>query len=762
METDLFLRQLRELTLEEGQEFLRTHIADIGDYGSFGVVLADEALNKLFTPFISLKIAEWLIFFGEQVQDASSHALGLKAKGDALVQIGHYQAALECLNTAGEIFLTLNDEENWARSRISGIIAAAWLGHVEEALRDAARAREVFLRDEFLRRQGYEWVCSIDLNTALIYDHVGRYQDAITLYESMQVYPIAADQQTPLIQRIIALAQNNQAVQLIALGDFEKAHTLLQQAQQCFIALKEIVLIINAEVDLAELDYMQGYYGSALRRYFQAHDGIVQHNLNYPVLMAELKIRIANCLVKLNRVQEACVLAKEAVESYRQAGISLSTSNALREYATTLVAANRAQEALSAFEEARVLLNSIQFVPFASMTKLQQAELLLDMGQTHEAYEQAQVVKQYFSTKGLILRAARASLVMAGALVEDFQQMARGEEVPYQAPVQEAESLCKEVIVQARQHNLQEQTYKSHYLLGRLYALQKNTRKAIRHYSAAIAQIERVLDNLVYDLSPSFLHSTWTVYADLIALCLEQAQFERAFGYLEQARSMALRQYLNRPSLRLPEEEEQSKITSPLSMIQTNRAATLRIQRELREAQDEYRHFSLLLTESTTSPSIDHAIIEAELQRCERTLGELFERLSLYQSNTNFSGRPERKASRSIKRLDIAQIRQKLAPGQVLLAYFVSQDKLVSFALTSERLITREHPGDIAQVQLLLLQLYTRLDPAICSNLQQSLLEGTRRLLQKLYAILIDPLEDVLPSPGCHLTIVPYGFLLAK
>ena len=98
----------------------------------------------------------------------------------------------------------------------------------------------------------------------------------------------------------------------------------------------------------------------------------------------------------------------------------------------------------------------------------------------------------------------------------------------------------------------------------------------------------------------------------------------------------------------------------------------------------------------------------------------------------------------------------------MLLAYFVSQDKLVSFALTSERLITREHPGDIAQVQLLLLQLYTRLDPAICSNLQQSLLEGTRRLLQKLYAILIDPLEDVLPSPGCHLTIVPYGFLLAK
>lgn len=754
MDTDLFLQQLRELPLEEGRAYLRTHVAAIADHGSFGVLLADEALNKLFTPFVSLKIAEWLIFFGAYVEHLSSRALGLKAKGDALVQIGHYQAALECLNTAGEIFLELGDEENWARSRISGIISLARLGYVEEALQDAARARAVFLRV-----QGYEWVCSIDLNTAIIYDEVGRHQDAITLYEQMQTYPLATDQQSILIQRVMAMALEYQAIIVAALGDFEKALRLLQQAQERFIDLKETALIINVEVDLADLDYTQGYYGSALRRYFQARDGLMQYSLNNPVLLAEFKLRIANCLIKLNRAQEGCILANEAVASYRQVGISLSTANALREYATTLVASGRSQEALAAFEEAGTLLNNRQFASFSFTTKLQQAELLLEMGHIAEAYEQARLVQEYFTAKGLVFRAARASLLMAGALIEKAQRVDRHKDPSYIILLQEAEQLCKQVALQAHQHNLQEAVHKSHYLLGRLYTLQGNTIKAARHYSAAIAQIERILDNLAYDLSPSFLRTTWAVYEDMIALCLQQGYSERAFNYLEQARSMALRQYINKSSM--GQNTTEGKGTSPLSMSmsQMNSATTLRIQRELRDVQEEYRHFSVLLAESATFPSVDQEIIQAELQRCEVKLSELFERLSLYQANTDFSARPKRKVTRQIKRIDSAQLRQKLAPGQVLLAYFLSKGKLVNFVISSERLITREQTNGVAQLELLLLQLYAHLQPGGWPNPQQPPQPIVRRLLNKLYNILIAPIVDLLPQDSGHLTIVPYGLL---
>src|SRR5438093_13783444 len=115
MDNNLFLEQLRELSLEEGKAYIQEHAAEIEDHAAFGNLLADEARRLLYTPFVSLKLAELLIFFGEHVHHVSSRALGLKAKGDALMMIGHYKASMECLDAAGEKFLQLGDEGNWAR-----------------------------------------------------------------------------------------------------------------------------------------------------------------------------------------------------------------------------------------------------------------------------------------------------------------------------------------------------------------------------------------------------------------------------------------------------------------------------------------------------------------------------------------------------------------------------------------------------------------------------------------------------------------------
>src|SRR5450759_1959742 len=115
MDNTLFLQHLREATLEEGRAYIQSHIVELADHAAIGNLLADEAFTQLYNPFLSLKLAELLIFFGEYTQHLSSHALGLKAKGDALVQIGHHQAAIESLDAAGEEFLNLGDEGNWAR-----------------------------------------------------------------------------------------------------------------------------------------------------------------------------------------------------------------------------------------------------------------------------------------------------------------------------------------------------------------------------------------------------------------------------------------------------------------------------------------------------------------------------------------------------------------------------------------------------------------------------------------------------------------------
>ena len=745
MDNNLFLEHLGELSLEEGKAYIEDHIEELHDQAVVGDLLADEARRQLYLPFVSLKLAELLIFFGEHVQHTASHALGLKAKGDALMVIRHLQAAIECLDAAGEEFLSLGDEGNWARSRISWIISAAWLGRVEEALKQAAQARDVFLR-----LGEYYWACVLENNIALIYYYTGRYQDALTLYASMlSVYPTLTDRSETYIKRSIAVAEGNQASALALLGNFEQAYHLYRKAQASLIALGETDLIINTEVDLADLDYTQAYFGSALRRYYHALDYLVQNNLDDPILRAELKLRIANCLVVLNRTQEACHWANDAVGIYRQSGLSLSTGNALREFARTLVASGQLKEAMVALDEASMLLSLKGFEPHAFATKLQQAELLLEMGFVTAAYDQARLAKEYFEGKELVERSVHARLVMAAALIRNAQ-----------GPLQEALSLCRQIALQARQHNLQVAVYKSHYLLGQIYSIQGIPKTAMRHYAAAISQIERILDDLIYDLSPSFLHSTWAVYGEMTALCLQQSQAERAFSYLEQARSIALRQYLNKSKSSGSGKGEQEETASP-SIWQMNSAVVLRTQHELREEQELHRYYSVLLADikPSVSPAVDREIIHQEMRKCEEKISELSERLYLYQSNTCLTSHSEKHAKRRTQSVDIAQLRQLLSPTQLLLAYFLYKGRLIIFAATTECLITHENPVGVSQLERLLLSLHAHLQPAVWPDPQRPPEQVIRRILHKLYDLLIAPVAVLLPQSHGHLTIVPYGAL---
>ncbi len=754
MDNDLFLQHLRELSLEDGKAYIQEHIEELVDHAVVGELLADEALHLLYTPFVSLKLAELLIFFGECVHHLSSHALGLKAKGDALVQIGHYRAAMECLNAAGEEFLSLGNKGDWARSRISWITACMWLDRIEEALQEAARARNVFLQ----LGEDY-WVCVIDHNIALIYYYLGRYQDALKLYASMLfIYPTLTDQSKTFVKRSIAIAEVNQALTLALLGSFEHAYHLHQKVHASFIALNEMSMIINSEINLADLDYVQGYYGSALRRYYHARDLLMQDNLDNPLLLAELKLSMGNCLVKLNRAQEACQLANEAVEIYRQSGNLLSTGIALRGYATTLAASGRSKEALVTLEEAWTLFNSGGFNLHASSSKLHQAELLLEIGTYAEAYNHACLVREYFDAQGLVERSVRASLVMASALIGRAQQSeVQQQREQLTSLLQEATLLCKQTALQARQHNLQEVVYKSHYHLGQVCILQDNPTKAARHYAAAIAQIERILDDLVYDLSPSFLHTTWAVYEDMIALCLQQSQFERAFDFLEQARSMALRQYLNKTGTREKKEGEHEDSIPPTAPLASS-TLMLRVQQELKDWQERYHNYSVLLAniDTSVSPSVDREVIQAELKRCEAKVNELFERMHLYQSDVPLKSHTRKRTSSHEKHINIVKLRQHLSPDRLLLAYYQYKTRLVIFAISTERLIIYENPEGMTQLERLLPLLHAHLRPQGWPTPQQPPQQAIRGLLKKLYDLLVAPVAELLPASG-YLTIVPYG-----
>ncbi len=753
MDADLFLQNLRDLSLEEGKAYIQEHIDELSDHAVISKLLEDEALRLLYSPFASLKIAELLIFYGDYVEDMLSHALGLKAKGDALMMIGHHQAAIDTLDAAGEEFLRLDDEGNWARSRISWIVSAAWLGQVEEALHVAALARQVFVQlDENF------WICSIDHNTAMIYAQIGRYQEAHQLYESMRaIYPTVTGQKESTIQLYVALTEMNQAIDLGCLGRFNQAYLLQQQARISFLALGETDLVVMSEANLGDLDYMRGFYGSALRLYYQACDRLIQNRVDDPLLLAYLNLCIANCLVKIDRAREAYLMSEKAVKTYQQVSISLSTGNALHQHASILIASGRLEEALDVLEEALKLFTNSGFEHFTSTVRLQQAELLLAMGSTTAAIERARLIKEHCEAQGLVVHAVRASLVMSGALLEMAQQVSIDHDQRTMF-LQQAEVHCKQTIIEARKHNLQESIYKSHYLLGRLFVLQKNLGKAARQYRAAIAHIERILDDLVYDLSPAFLHSTWIVYEEMIVLCLQQSKIERAFSYLERARSMALHQYLNKSkTLREKSEEQQGSLA--FSFSQTGSAQLLRIQTELKNWQEKYRDYGVILADIDTSvsSSVDRSVILAEMKRCEEEISQLFERQYVYESGTTPITKSRKRISSQIQSVDLVQLRQRLSPDQLLLTYFLNKGKLIIFAVTAKDIVTQEITDGREQLERLLPLLHAHLEPRGWPESSKPSSEVVRRLLTRLYNILVKPIANLLPSPSGLLTIVPYG-----
>ena len=754
-----FLQQLRDLPIEQGRAYIEQHIAELTDHAAIGQLIRDESLRQRdIHPLTSLKLAELLIFFAERTQHAPSHARGLASKGSALSAIGFEQAAMDNLDAAAEEHLRLGDEIGWAHTRIPWIVSCAWLGRVDEALQEAAKAREVFIKHHELLL-----ACHIDHNTAVIYSQIGEYQKALDLYHRMlAIYPTLTDQDERFVKGAIALAELNVGRNLAWLGNFEQAYQFLSRARESFVALGQIGHVIRTESSIANLDYVQGYYGSALRRHYQIRDIELQNNLDGSGLFASTALRMASCLVKLNRAQEACQLAAKAIEIYRQLSSPVDAGDALREYATTLFASDRLKEAIAVLEEAYELFTQGNFVHHATVIKLQQAELLLEMRSTTAAYEQANLLKEHFDKQGLVSRSAAACLVMAGALIESARDNRIQEEQQRRQHLNEAASLCEQVNSLSSQYTLREQSYKGQYLLGQIASIQGNLEEAKKHYSIAIEQIGYILDDLALDLRPSFLRSTWVVYEDMIALCLQQSQIEHAFRYLERARSLALRQYLDTPK-RSRDETGVEESAGSLA-LQARNAAMLRMQNELSRWQSAYHFYSTQLASLDTagSPEVDREVLEAELRRSEEKVSELFERLHLQQVDIGFDRNGQRSASgdeRHQENIDIAHTRQFLAPDQLLLTYFLYKGRLVIFAITKEQMVIHENPDGITQLERLLPPLYAHLEPRGWPDPQQPPQLAIRRLLQKLYGLLIAPVASLLPPSAGSITIVPYGLL---
>ena len=683
----------------------------------------------------SFMLAGYLMFIGEVIPNKYVHALGLMVRGDALRRMDRDQEALPFLDAAGAEFLAFGDEVSWGRTRIGRVSACLQLNRTGEALRDAAAAREVFVRYGKHLRAG-----QIDVNAAIINYESGQYDQALRLFDrAIETYAIQGEG----VELYIARAKANKAITLAAMGRFREAVALHEQARATFANHQgQEVSVARQELNIALIYAAQGHFSQALLLFNRSRN-IFQHN-SMQFQASEVAQQTCHCLLRLNRVEEAYELAGETISYFRQSpGHRHNLAHSLMYQAEAAMLEGDYRDADEKLQEASTILEEIGFSGLASVVRLQQAELYFADGNLEASLREARHVADAFAEQEALPQLARAALLQAriAANLGDTTS---------------AEYLCHQALDIAQGQDLLDLEYRCDYLLGQIAEHHGDLAKAASYYERAMNGIDIVQSHLVMDERSSFLEDKGGVYKRAVILALKRGNYERALVYVEKAKSRVLGDYLrNNIDIRLRAGDQAGEA----------------ILEDLARLREEQAWFSNIVYEAENEAGLsDTAIMRIrsmapgqarqEMQKRERSIEHMLEQLQLRLAGDLVSrSRPQWTDS------IITKLWPKIEHTVLMLEYYLTEQDLYIFEITRDGIDVHIVKDAVPRLERLLSLWRVNLDLAARASGARDraqafagLQENCLGLLQRLYDLLLRPVASALESCE-HLTIVPYGML---
>lgn len=721
---------------EEGRQMLKTWlpVCDDGAVNELVELIKREADHQWARDSqISFLMAGHLLLIGDLLQNKYVHALGLMARGDALRRMDRDQDALPFLDAAGGEFLAIGDEVGWARTRIGRVSACLRLNRTGEALRDAAAAREVFMRYGKLLRAG-----QIDVNAALINYELGQYDQALRLFDrAIETYGLQGEG----VDLYIARARGNKAVTLAAQGRFREAVALHEQARATFVNHRsQEVAVAREELNIAQISAAQGHYSRALllfnrsRATFQSHHMLLE--------AAEVAQQTCACLLNLNRAREAYELAGETVSYFRASPSNRhNLARSLMYQAEAALLTGDVRDADALLQEAGEILEETGSLGLAARVRLLQAELYFADRQIADSLREARYAADVFAEQEALPQLARAALLQARiAFVQNDTAT--------------ASDLCTQALDIARGQGLLDLRYRCDALLGQIAERSGKLEDAARYYDQAIEGIDEVQGHLVLDERSSFLEDKGEVYQRAIILALRRENKDQALIYVEKAKSRVLGDYLrNNIDIRL----------------RAGDGAGEAILEDLARLREEQAWYSSIVYETENEANLsDTAIMRIramqpgqarqEMQKRERKIEQLLEQMQLRLAG-DLVARSHSRWSDTL----VTELGRKLAPQSLLLEYYLAGEDLYLFQLTHKHIEVHRVEDAVPKLERLLALWRVNLDLAAQAStghdsgqMFAGLQANSLGLLQRLYQLLLAPVATLLPN-YTHLTIVPYG-----
>ena len=665
------------------------------------------------------RAAGWL---SDRIGDQASRGASLRALAHIYYRKRKYERSVDLYQKALDIYQALGNDLETGRTLNSSLQSLIYLGRYVQAMEYAGRARSIFEQHGDRLR-----LARLDANMGNVLYRQDRFEEALELYQrAYQAFIEMGDPQD------VAIALKNTATCQISLNLFSEALATYEQARAYCEAHQMPLLVAVADYNIAYLYYLRGEYTRSIELYRQARENCGVHGDAYRQALCDLDQ--SEMYLELNLIEEGAHLARRAQRAFLDLGMRYEAAKAQTNLAISLAYHGETSEALALFREARKLFEREDNRAWIATIDLYQALVYHREKRLDEALELCRRALEFFTPSPLFTKAVLSQLLLARIHLD------RGDATL-------AREVCRGAIDRLELETTPALSYQAWFVLGGIEEALGAPDDAYAAYKTAHKHLENLRSHLKgEEMKIAFLKDKLEVYEALVRMCLNRSgsrsSQERAFGYIEQAKSRSLADLIAFRSQGLPAHRK------------TERAMVEQVTALRGELNWYSRTIQLLEGRAVNLMAPQLVKLRRAARDCEQRLVSALANLRVEDA--------EYASLQTAGSVPLETVRASLPADAVLLEYYRVGDRFC-VCVVSRTDLKVVHLGPVAEmrrvIQLLRFQLSKfRLGTEYIKTFEAQLLDATCAHLREFHKGLIEPIEHLI-AKAAHLIVAPHDFL---
>lgn len=467
-------------------------------------------------PTKAKKTAKAIRSFLKFKNDPEIAAYAFWISGIADLTDGKLESTIKNLDRSAQAFKGLGKPHEAANTQVAKLYALALLGRYDEAVQCGRDSLKKFVRfgDEIAAGK-------IEKNLGNIVARQGNERLAEKFYHSARERFLKEGDLEEL-----TMADNSLANTYAELNDFLSAEKFYSSALKSAKAAKMLVTEAEIEASMGNLAKFRGRFDEALklletsRRKYEA--------LKMPHQSAVAELEIADIYLDLNLSQEAISIFEKTAKEFRKLKSQGEEARARTNWGKAAVLLRETSVAKTQLELAAGLYLAEKNKIGAASVKLIQADLELDQKNFKN------VLALSSQAEELLLRSENQRHLLMAKLLS-------GEALRHLGKFREAEMMLLQTFERAEKEEQKNIALNAQNALGNLALETGNHRDAKKHFENAVDYVESLRAPLpAEEFRMAFLADKLAPYENLAKIAIQENELERAFMYLEKARSRSL------------------------------------------------------------------------------------------------------------------------------------------------------------------------------------------------------------------------------